>query len=108
MQGRLDFTTQTPRVGFEPPDLRGVKCLALDTETTGLDWRGRDEAVGFGVYAPGGVNHYFGWGHQGGGNMDKAAVIRWANDNLKGKELAVINPTFDANMMRKAGVDLER
>lgn len=92
---------------MEPPNLAGVKCIGLDTETTGLNWRGHDKPVGFGVYAPG-LEYYFGWGHQGGGNMDPGAVSRWANDNLKGKEVALVNPSFDISMMLKVGVDLEQ
>jgi len=107
MQGKLDFTVNAPRVQMEPPDLTGVKMIGLDTETTGLSWRGHDKPVGFGVYAPG-LEYYFGWGHQGGGNMDQTAVSRWANDHLKGKEVALVNPSFDISMMLKAGVDLEK
>jgi len=107
MQGKLDFTVNTPKVKMQPPNLTGVKMIGLDTETTGLNWRGHDEPTGFGIYAPG-LEYYFGWAHQGGGNMDKAAVSRWANDNLKGKEIALVNPSFDISMMLKAGVDLEK
>ena len=107
MQAKLDFTVSAPKVKMDPPNLSGVKCIGLDTETTGLNWRGHDQPTGFGIYAPG-LEYYFGWAHQGGGNMDKAAVSRWANDNLKGKEVALVNPSFDISMMLKIGVDLEK
>lgn len=107
MQGKLNFTVNTPRVKMDPPNLSGVKRIALDTETTGLNWRGHDKPVGFGIYAPG-LEYYFGFAHQGGGNMDPGAVSRWANDNLRGKEIALVNPSFDISMMLKAGVDLEK
>lgn len=106
MQTKLDFTVTAPKVRMDPPNLKSVRVVALDTETTGLNWRGSDRPVGFSVYAPG-LEYYFGWGHQGGGNMDQAAVSRWANDNLRGKEVVLVNPSFDTSMMLKAGVDLE-
>ena len=53
MQAKLDFTVNTPKVKMEPPNLTGVKMIGLDTETTGLNWRGHDEPTGFGIYAPG-------------------------------------------------------
>lgn len=105
MQTSLNFATSTPRLAsFDAPSLDGINDIALDTETTGLDWRHKDRLVGISVYPPG---VYLPVTHQGGGNMDEGKVRQWCLDNLQNKRIGFVNPSMDLGMMRKFGVDLE-
>lgn len=88
------------------PELGQFKCLGFDTETTGLDtWK--DLPVGISLHTPDDKRYYLPWGHRGGGNLDEAAIKRWAKAELRGKELRGANLKFDHHVMLNWGVDLE-
>lgn len=98
-----DFPSYTPP---ELPDLRDVKELVLDTETTGLRWWGDHRPIGLCVSTRDGKTWYIPWGHAGG-NLDPDRVRNWCRDNLRDKHLTFFNAVFDVNMMRAWGVNLE-
>jgi DNA polymerase-1 len=102
------FPVPDDRQGLMPlPSLAGVKVLALDTETTGLDVFGTSRPVGLSIASPEIGAAYFPWGHERGDNYDEEKVRRWCHQELKGKELVGANVKFDVHMLRKWGVDLE-
>lgn len=90
----------------EPPSLAGVKDIRLDLETTGLQVvHGKDVPIGVAV-GYGDQLRYLPTGHKGG-NLDEPAVIRWAKQELRDKDIWNFNIKFDAHAFRKWGVDLE-
>lgn len=90
----------------EPPDLTGVKDVELDLETTGLQVvHGTDRPIGVAI-GYGDQRRYLPTGHAGG-NLDEAAVIRWAREQLRDKDVWNFNIKFDAHAFRKWGIDLE-
>jgi DNA polymerase-1 len=89
----------------ELPNLEGVKEIAFDTETTGKDKR-KDTPIGFSCCTSDGVKFYAPWGHAGG-NLNPENVKAWAKEQLRNKKLIGCNIGFDAEMMRRWGVDLE-
>lgn len=91
----------------EPPSLSDVHEIELDVETEGLRWWSGDKPIGFSVALPGGYTQYLPFGHRGGGNLDEAAVRRWAERELRGKHITNLNTKFDVHMMRAWGIDLE-
>lgn len=99
--------TAPPWVAAAPPQLDGVDTMAIDTETTGLNWRGGDALVGISIALPGGRKQYLPVGHRGGGNLDESVVRRWAERELRGKTLYGANIKFDVHVLREWGVDLE-
>jgi DNA polymerase-1 len=108
-QGNL-FTIHRPETGWRPPvslpELSRYKDLGFDTETDGTDVI-NDRAIGIGISTPDRKNFYLPWGHKGGGNLDKALVLRWAKRELRGKTLHGINCKFDNHMCLNDGIDLE-
>lgn len=103
MNGLLPF--ETPAEPQAPPDLSAFRRVFFDTETTGLDWVRGDRPVGLAVRA-GGLSHYLPFAHRGGGNLDTGLVKRWAQRELRGKQLVGFNTSFDTHMLRVWGVDL--
>ena len=85
----------------ELPSLDGVHELALDTEATGKNKR-KDEPIGLSTNVTG----YLPWGHAGG-NLDPEKVREWCKKELRNKKLVGLNIGFDAELMKRWGVDLE-
>jgi len=86
------------------PNLREVKRIALDTETTGLSRA--DLPIGISWATADDHSGYLPWGHAGG-NLPEDAVRRWAQTELCDKEIVFQNARFDIEMLRRWGVDLE-
>ena len=111
-QGRLfgaieSSSTWTPSA---PPSLDGIDEIALDVESTGLAWWGRDVPVGLAIgYKRGNeyVTQYLPWGHRGGGNLSEDTVKRWAQRELRGKKIKNLSSKFDNHMIYKWEIDLE-
>lgn len=103
---RRDLAWRPP----EFPDLSRATVVRANYETTGLDWRGKDEAIACAVEA-GGRTWYLPWGHRGGGNIEdgRRKFTEWANSpqGLRGKRIENPNMKFDAHFSRKLGVDLD-
>ena len=89
----------------ELPCLDGVKEIAFDTETTGKNKR-KDLPIGLSYRTDDGRKGYLPWNHAGG-NLEAAAVKRWAQTELRNKKLVGLNIGFDAEVMLRWGVDLE-
>lgn len=90
-----------------PPRLSDVSEVYLNFETTGLEWWEKDRPISLSLAVPDGTTWYLPWGHEGGGNLDEAAVKRWALAELRGKRITNINTRFDVHMGRVWGVDFE-
>lgn len=92
------------------PDLSRVRGpIGFDFETDGLKWWRGKRPVGLAVawQADGKVeSRYLPFRHATG-NLDEAVVRRWAQDTLRGRQLAGHNIKFDAHMAREWGLDLE-
>lgn len=85
----------------------GEKRIYLDAETTGLQWWNGDRPVGWSYTLPeSGRKGYLPFGHQGGGNLDEAAVKEWMRRELRGVHIDNINTKFDLHVAREWGVDL--
>jgi DNA polymerase I len=99
----------------ELPSLAGIQHVECDTESTGLKWWGADRMIGYSFRASAepwrgiGDSHsyYVPYGHRGPDNYSEEAAVRWAKDNLRGKDLYFLNAKHDVQFFRKAGVDLE-
>lgn len=89
-----------------PPQLDGIHNIYLNFETTGLKWFDGHLPISCSLIA-GDKSYYLPWGHRGGGNLDEAIVKRWAERELRGKNITNINIRFDVHMSRVWGVDLE-
>jgi DNA polymerase I-like protein with 3'-5' exonuclease and polymerase domains len=111
----------------EPPSLAGVQHVDLDTESLRLKpWQPGARLLGiscsFGRFDPAlgraGLNewcaardrhrsYYLPIAHMGGGNLDEAAVRRWAQAELRGKDLYFAKAKHDVQWFLSFGVDLE-
>lgn len=99
----------------ELPSLDGIQHVELDTESTGLKWWGEHRMIGYSFRASNepwrGLaddrSFYVPFAHRGPGNYDEAAAIRWAKEQLVGKDLYFLRAKHDVQFLRKAGVDLE-
>lgn len=91
----------------ELPRLGDVKNMQLDWETEGVRWWEGDKPVGFGLGLPGGYFEYFGFAHKGGGNIPKENVIRWFNQEVRGKRIDNHTTKFELHMARNLGINLE-
>jgi DNA polymerase-1 len=94
-----------------PPSLQGIDEIALDYETTGLNWRKGARPIGAALaYRKPGqtkiTTQYLPWGHASG-NLDEARVKEWHKQELRGKKIKGQNIKFDAHMAYAWGVDLE-
>ena len=99
---------ELPDLRWELPDLSQEKRIGLDTEGTGLKiWNG-DVPIGLSIstedseYA-----WYIPWAHKTGFNFDLENVKLWVKDNLRNKDIDLINAKFDHNMLKHVGIDLE-
>jgi DNA polymerase-1 len=105
-QGALLFTDpQAKQRDFYLPDLKSVKRLALDTETTGLHYY--DKVVGISIYTDKYEGFYIPLRHKAGFNFDLDKVKEWAKDNLTGKTIDFCNGKFDIQKLRP-DIDLEK
>lgn len=87
------------------PDLSRYDRVALDTETTGLEWK--DRPVGLSWATPDGEAGYLAWGHERGGNNHSLAEVRdWAARELHRPDLLKIfhNAAFDLRMLAYHGI----
>lgn len=92
----------------EPPSLDGINEIILNFETNGLDWAGSSEPIGVTVGTiDGKLSRYLPFAHAGGGNLDKGAVIRYLQQEVRGKHILNANTRFEVHMGRKIDVDFE-
>lgn len=99
----------------ELPSLRGIQHVEADTESTGLQWYGKDEMIGYSFRAAvepwrgleDDRSFYVPYAHRGPHNYGKEQALQWAKDELRGKDLYFLNAKHDVQFFRKAGVDLE-
>lgn len=90
----------------EPPSLDGIDCIELDCETNGLrHWDG-DLPIGIAIGTPDGTYRYLPWGHAGG-NLSEETVKRWAQRELRDKQIYNLNIPFDNHNIYRWGIDLE-
>lgn len=97
------------QVPTELPSLRNVKRLALDCESDGLNPFRTNKPIGISIaYRTDKLHqHYIPFGHVSG-NIEPEKVLRWAQDELRGKEIVGANIKFDIHMLREGwGLDLE-
>lgn len=90
-----------------PPVLDSMRDIELDFETTGVKWWDGDEPIGVAIGTPDGLYRYLPWGHRGGGNLDKAVVVRWFREQVKHKNIRNHTTKFECHMARVLGIDLE-
>lgn len=89
------------------PEIRGkFKQIGYDVESTGKK-KFRDKKVGIAIATPDGKKYYLPHGHEGGGNLDRDLVNRWAKAELRDVQLVGLNIGFDAELTLRDGVDLE-
>lgn len=92
----------------EPPDLTGIDEVVLNFATNGLEWAKGARPIGVTVSTlDGKLTRFLPFGFQYGGNLDEAAVKRWAQEQLRGKKILGARPKFDCHQSRCWGVDLE-
>lgn len=110
-----------PNTGWVTPDsfprLDSAKIIAIDTETRdpcllelGPGVRRDGHMVGISVGTEDGHRWYFPFGHEyGGGNLDKAAVIRWAKEELTrpGQLKVGANLSYDLDYLAEEGVHVQ-
>ncbi len=90
----------------EPPSLDGIDRIELDCETNGLRWWDGDLPIGIGIGTPDETYQYLPWGHAGG-NLSEGTVKRWAQRELRNKQIFGLNIKFDNHMFYRWGIDLE-
>ena len=91
----------------EPPSLTGINEVVVNFATNGLDWAHGNRPVGVTVSTiDGQLTRFLPFGFAGG-NLDEAAVKRWAQRELRGKKITNSKTSFDIHMAREWGVDLE-
>lgn len=116
MQPPLFMTVQS---GWQPPDLnslpswKGVKRIALDTETRDERLKQVGPSVRHGGYITGisfaiedGPGAYLPMRHQGGDNLDADAVVRYVRDQAREFEGVVVgaNLPYDLDFMAEEGI----
>jgi DNA polymerase I-like protein with 3'-5' exonuclease and polymerase domains len=104
--------SEPPRVDSyiadDPPELSGIDAVVLNFATDGADWTKGARPVGVTVSTLDGLlTRFLPFRFQYGGNLDEAAVKRWACEQLRGKKIINANTRFDMHMAREWGVDLE-
>lgn len=89
------------------PSLRGVRKLAIDTETTGLSYESRPVGLSYAYDQDGEtLKGYLPWGHASGNSIDRDAVVRWWNDEVaSNKHITTIfhNASFDLRQLALIG-----
>ena len=101
----------------ELPNLRHAKMISVDVETndpgigagTGPSWRykGRGHMAGIAIACPEpGAQWYLPFGHAEGDQLMKKAVLRWADDMLRGNDCpkVMFNGQYDLGWLRREGV----
>lgn len=106
------LSSEPPRVDSdympdEPPSLEGISDVVLNFATTGLDWAGGHRPCGVTVSTLDGQLTRFLPFAFAGGNLDEAAVKRWAERELRGKKILNAKTKFDVHHAREWGIDLE-
>jgi DNA polymerase I-like protein with 3'-5' exonuclease and polymerase domains len=106
------FKAQTEWVKpTEFPDLRHADEIAIDLETYDPDLKklgtgsvvGRGKVVGIAV-ATDGYSGYFPFDHEGGGNLDKALVMKWFKDICESTADKIFhNAMYDVCWIRSMG-----
>ncbi len=94
--GSLQMSFFTPNSDWRPPDInslpswKGAKRIAIDCETKdpqlmdlGPGTMRDGHTVGWAFAIEGGPRHYLPFGHQGGDNLDKGAVLAYIRDQAK-------------------------
>ena len=108
-------STWVPPQSF--PDLSEAKEIAVDCETCDPNIRTRGPGgvrgdgfvVGISIATDTGYKGYFPFAHQGGGNLDKGMVIRWAKNLLKNEnqEKIFTNCGYDLEWLATLGVEIK-
>lgn len=116
---RLSDFHPTPKSSWAPPKLsslpswRGAKRVGIDTETRdpqltslGCGARRDGRMVGISFAIQGGPSHYLPFGHEGGGNLPKEAVLAYIREQAKefDGELLGANMGYDADYFEQAGI----
>ena len=109
-----------PESGWIPPkelpDLSNSKIISFDVETHDPNLltngpggvRNDGKLVGISVATDTGFTGYFPIAHEGGDNLDRNAVLRWARATLGGPQIKVgANLQYDIEWLRQAGVDVK-
>jgi len=91
----------------EPPCLDGIDDIALNFETDGLDWSKGHRPIGVTVGTLDGLMKRFLPFRFAGGNLDEEVVKRWADRELRGKNIVNARTKFEVHMAREWGIDLE-
>ena len=98
----------------EFPDLRECTQIAIDLETHDPDLKsmgsgavvGRGKVVGIAV-ATDGYSGYFPFDHKGGGNLEKAKVLKWFTDICKSNADKIFhNAMYDVCWIRSMGIKI--
>lgn len=104
------------RAPTELPSLKGCKRIAIDFETKdpglktkGIGIRRGSHAIGMALGTDDGRRIYIPTRHEGGGNMDEAQVLRWANDELNPFEGEVVGAHlgYDLDYAHEWGIRFE-
>lgn len=104
---------ESPNIGLdyrpdEPPDLTGIDEIVLNFATDGLEWAQGARPVGVTVSTlDGRMTRFLPFAFKGGGNIDEAAIKRWAHEQLRNKKITNSKTKFDIHHAREWGVDLE-
>lgn len=98
------------------PDLSGAARIGLDTETKdpgleaglGPGARRGGYIAGISVAVPEGDSWYLPIAHEGGGNLDKEQVLRWASEQLSRPNQPKVgaNLLYDLDFLSVAGVEV--
>ena len=99
-----------------PATPSGIKEIAIDLETKdprlkshGPGWAtGHGDVVGFAI-AYEGFNAYLPIGHEGGGNLDRAIVLRWFVKEIANhpSDKIFYNAAYDVGWIKRLGIDLK-
>lgn len=107
MQRPLTFEEPQITASRPLPSLANVTRLGFDTETTTEPWLFDRTLAGISYYLPDGTKGYIPLRHPGGGNYPEENVRRWAQHELRGKELICANAKHEHHTLKKWGIDLE-
>jgi len=100
----------------ELPDLSAAKVISLDVETCDPNLltsgpggvRHDGKLVGISVATDTGFKGYFPIAHEGGDNLDRDAVLRWASATFGGTQTKVgANLLYDLEWLRATGIDVK-
>ncbi len=101
-------TTSTWKAPETLPVLDGrYKKVWFDSEWDGTDVFGVSKPIGYSICLEDDRRFYLPFGHRGGGNLDKSLVHRWAQRELRDKDVVFASGKGDIQMARKSGIDFE-